>query len=450
MGSTKSLSREDLFAVFAKPPGVPELIGIEVESAPLDLRTGRGVPYHGVHGLGEFLAHCQDELGGEPRFERGRPVGIMLPDGDQISLENGGAVEYSSRPAASLVEAVEVTRRMLGWLGKIAEHHGFALVPGSNFPFTSIDDVHWVPNARGDIMRDHFASLGEASAWGREVMALTLSTQVTLDYVTEEDLIEKLRMQAAVSTVAAALFVNSPLEHGRHHGALSRRMQYWSRIDPARTRIIPVTIGDSVTLEGFVDWALSLPMIYHKHPDGSCEAAPARSFAELLATGFDDGRRPDASDWMAHLSQIYTDVRVRNTLEMRAVDSPPYDALPAVAAFWTGLTYHPGSRAAAWELLRHATVDQHYAALADIAVRGMAARFAGRPVRELAAELVRLSEAGLRARVAAGVETDEALAYLSPVREVAETGETFAEKCLHRWENEFERDPARYVNAYRV
>jgi len=444
MTSPPSLSTDELRATFIRPAGTRELVGVEVETAPLDLTTGLGVPYKGECGLGAFLAAARERLHGTPVCERNHLVGLTLADGGQVSLENGGAVEYSSPPMATVADAVDITRTRLGALAAVAAEHGFALVPGANFPFSTIDDVHWVPNARGDIMRRHFASLGPAGVFGPHVMGLTLSTQVTFDYLDEADLVEKLRMQAAVSTPATALFVNSPLEGGRPCGALSRRMQFFARFDPVRDRVVPATLGD-VSIDRFTAWALSIPMVYRKRRDGVCEPAPDRPFADLLRYGFDDGQRPDVRDWSAHLSQIYSDVRVRSTLEVRAVDGPPYPAFASVPAFWTGLTYHAASRTAAWELARRATMQDHLTALDDIAVRGLRADFAGQPVRELVAELLRLSEAGLRARVAAGLENERTLSYLDPIREVSETGETFAEKCLRE-----DHTPDRYVAVHGV
>lgn len=444
MTSPSALSVDELRSVFTRPAGLRELVGIEVEMAPVDPTTGLGIAYSGKHGLGAFLADVRERLDGEPMHEQGHLVGLALANGAQVTLENGGAVEYSSPPMDSATQAVDLTRTNLVLLAELAARHGFALLPGATFPFSTITGVSWVPNARGEVMRAYFDSLGPAGVYGQHVMGLTLSAQVTFDYRDETDLVEKLRMQAAVSTVATALFVNSPLDGGRPCGALSRRMQYFARFDPDRARVIPATLGD-VSLDRFVSWALSIPMVYRKRRDGVCEPAPRRPFGALLRDGFDDGERPGLRDWAAHLSQIYSDVRLRQTLEVRAVDGPPYRAFGSVPAFWTGLTYHAPSRSRAWELVRHATLADHLTALDDIAVRGLRATFAGQPVAELAAELLRLSDAGLRARVAAGLEDERVLDLLDPIREVSATGHTFAERVLR--EN---LSPDRYITTHRV
>ncbi|MFI0242768.1 glutamate-cysteine ligase family protein [Streptomyces sp. NPDC016845] len=448
--TSPALSPAELRSVFERESH-DELVGIEVESAALDPQSGESIPYGGERGIGAYLEHLASGPGARPVHDQGTLVGVRLPDGGNVSLEHGGAVEYSSAPYPCVADLMEATGTALEQLAAAASPFGFALVPGAQYPCTSFEDVQWVPNSRTRIMRDHFASLGEDGQGGPRMMSIITSTQVSFDFTSLTDLADKLRVQAAASTPAAALFVNAPLEAGRPCGWLSRRMRYWAQADPARTRVIPVTLRDDFSVDLFIDWALGLPMIHRGRPDGSRErlVRPV-PFGTLLTDGFDDGTRPGLQDWHDHLSQIFADVRLRDTLELRAVDGWPYPALAAVPAFWSGLTYHAPTRAAAWHLLREISHGQHLAALTDIARRGMEATIAGRPVRGLAAELVRLSEAGLRARIDAGLERAETLTYLEPLKDVLRTGETFAQHTLALWHQDPARFPQNYVEAHRI
>jgi glutamate--cysteine ligase len=460
---TPSLSRAELRSVFDKrseeeapgPAGTRELVGIEVETAALCPKSGAAVPYEGQRGVRALLEHLVAERpGAEPLYDRAALVGVRLPEGGTVSLEHGGAVEYSSPPCSCVAELSEVTDRALRWLAAAARRLGFALVPGGQYPFTAPQDVEWVPHSRTPYMRRHFERLGRPGAAGVQVMSLALSTQVSLDYAppdaSPEDLTQKLRVLAAASTPAAALFVNAPLEGGRPCGQLSRRMDYLRRTDPARAGVIPMMLREDVGVDLVIDWALNLPMIHRAAPDGGRQAAPRAPFGTLLRQGFEDGSRPQPADWRSHLSQIFSDVRLRDTLELRAVDGPPFGCLCSVPAFWTGLAYHPPARAAAWELLRGIGPDEHRAALYDIACRGLEAELAGRPVREVAAELLRLSEAGLRARVAAGAERPQAVGFLDPLHEIAESGVTFAQRTLDRLGNDPAAFPARHIARHRI
>ncbi|MGX7828209.1 glutamate-cysteine ligase family protein [Actinokineospora sp. 24-640] len=442
------LHRTDLRAVFAKDERAAERVGLEIESAVVDPGTGKAAPYDsGVRGV---LAAVAEEFGGTREFDGEHLTGVRADSGMLITLEHGGALEYASAPAEDLVTAVEELRETMGRVAEIARGRGLAILPGAVLPFNSVADVPWVPKPRGALMRSHFAALGAEGAGGAPVMALTLSTQATLDYVSEADLAEKLRLAVAASPVAAALFANSPLENGRPTGLQSGRCRHWLSTDPARCGVVVPALRPDMGVDDFVDWALTLPMIFRKTPSGEYAPAPARPFGELLEHGFGDGTHPGGEDWYSLLCQIWTDVRVRQTLEMRAPDGPAYADVAAVPAFWVGLLYSATARAAAGELLAGLTAEDVAAASRQVPERGLDATLAGTPVLELGRELVRLAGVGLRERVEAGLESPAAPGYLAPVEEVAATGVSFADQVARRWETEFGRDPARYVAAYRV
>ncbi|MFJ6618726.1 glutamate-cysteine ligase family protein [Kitasatospora sp. NPDC091335] len=449
IGAGAELGRAELLAPFR--PGRSEQVGMEVECGLVDPATGLAARYSGERGVLAVLEAVLDGWGGERQEDAGRLTGVLLPDGSQITLEHGGQIEYSSAPVPSVARAVDDMRAALERLAELVGRFGLALLPGANLPFDRLADVRWVPMTRGAIMRDYFAGLGEPGGRARYVMALSLSTQVTLDHLSPEDLARKLRMQMAAAPVVSALLVNSPIQEGSSSsGLLSHRCWAWLRMDPRRGGVLPPALRPGVTAEEIADWALGLPLIHYRTPDGRYHRAPDRPFAELLRHGYPDGSRPTRAHWAAHLNQIWTNTRVRGTLELRASDGPPYPFIPAVPALWAGLTYHPGSREAVWELLGRHTLSDHRAALAELPALGLATRLGGEPVRPLAAELLRLARAGLAARVAAGLEPPHVLGYLDPLDEIVATGRTFAEQCRERWHGDLRHDPARYVAAYRV
>ncbi|MFE2345136.1 glutamate-cysteine ligase family protein [Kitasatospora cineracea] len=237
---------------------------------------------------------------------------------------------------------------------------------------------------------------------------------------------------------------------GRPCGLLPHRGWAWLRTDPLRTGLLPPALRADVSAGDLVDWALGIPLIHYRTADGRYHRAPGGTFADLLRGGLPDGTGPTAAHWSAHLSQLWTDTRVRRTLEPRGADGPPAPHLAALPALWTGLTYHPESCRAAWESTRHHTAEEHRAARTELPARGPDTRLGDTPVRALAAELLRLARAGLEARVAAGLEPPHVPAHLDPLDEIAATGRTSAHQCLTRWHGDLRADPARYVAAHRI
>ncbi|MFB7124888.1 glutamate-cysteine ligase family protein [Kitasatospora sp. NPDC056273] len=448
---TAGLGRDELRSLLEAPAAASERIGLEIECGVVDPRTGLATPYPGRNGMRAVLEAVLAEWDGKALFDAGRPVGVELADGGLIGLEHGGQLEYSGPPTADLAAAVDDVRLTLVRLAELLRRFDLALLPGAYLPFDRIETVPWVPLSRGPILREHFESFEGAGSGGVRLLPLSTCTQVHLDHLSEDDFTQKLRMQAAASPVVAALLVNSPLYGGRLDGLLSHRCRDWLLTDPQRCGLVRPALHENVGIDDVVDWALDIPMVFYQDRTGGLRPAPPdRPFASLLRDGFADGTRPLFSHWVAHLAQIWTHVRVRRTLELRAADGPAYQNFQVVPALWTGLSYHAPSRAAAWELLRHYSVGQLQAAEEDFPSEGLRTMLGGDRVHELAGELVRLAREGLRARVAAGLERPEAPSYLDPLDEVLHTGRTFAEQCARLWETDLQRDPRRYVAHFRV
>jgi glutamate--cysteine ligase len=331
----------------------------------------------------------------------------------------------------------------------IADRIGIALLSGACLPFTPENQIPWLPKPRVGVMRRYFRRLGDSGEHADAVMGLTLSTQVSLDYDSAEDFIEKARLHVLASPVVAALSVNSPIADGALCGVLSRRMQYWQKFDPRRCGVLDFALNADASPMDFVDWAIRLPMIY-RDVAGTHVAAPDRPFADLMRDGFGDGTWPTRDDWDLHLCQLWPQLRPRHTLELRAADGLPWPQFPAVPAMWVGLTYDPAVRAEASALLAEVTAAQLECSVDDIATKGMAASVGPHQVADLAHELLRLARRGLESRVAAGADPAGVLSFLEPLDQVDEDGETFAGKCITSWQGELRQSPAAYVRKYRV
>ena len=442
------LTRAEL-ASFFDQAGRSERIGLEVEVGLVDPLSGESVPYDGPGGARALLLALGTGFGGTPVTDGTNLVGIDLPSGGQFSLETGGALEFSSAPCESVGAAIQTALVALRQAAGIADRLGVALLSGSMLPFTPVDEVPWIPKPRVGVMRRYFRTLGEAGNCADGVMGLVLSTQTSFDYVSPRDLIAKLRLHVAASPVAAALFVNSPIQDGVVSGALSRRMQLWRHMDPSRCGVLGFALDENCDVDSVIDWALALPMIYRRRA-GRHVAAPARPFGELMTAGFGDGTWPDLDDWRTHLSQTWPHVRVRNTLELRAVDGLPWPHIGSAAAFWTGLTYDPDARTGATEALAGLTAEQLDQAEADVAVHGPAAKIGRYPIRELGRELLRCARLGLEKRAAAGLESAGVATFLDPLEDVAESGVTLAERGIADWQGRLGRSPGAYVAAHRV
>ena len=63
-----------------------------------------------------------------------------------------------------------------------------------------------------------------------DMMKRTCTIQASFDYESEADCAEKMRLAMGLSPVVAAMFANSPISAGAHHGFLSERVFYWQAL----------------------------------------------------------------------------------------------------------------------------------------------------------------------------------------------------------------------------
>jgi glutamate--cysteine ligase len=293
----------------------------------------------------------------------------------------------------------------------------------------------WMPKGRYAIMRAYMPKVGRE---GLDMMTRTSTVQVNLDFGSEADMVEKLRVSLALQPVATALFANSPFAEGRPSGFLSRRAQVWTDVDPDRTGIPAVVFEEGFGFERFAQWLLDVPM-YFVMRDGRWLDAAGASFRAFMDGRLDalPGERATVGDFADHVTTAFTDVRLKRFLEMRGADAGDAAMLQALPALWVGLLYDAAARRAAGDLVRGWSVAEMRALRAEVPRAALGATIRGRTVRELAREVVAIARDGLIAR-GLGEEV-----YLAPLDEIVASGLTRAERWLARYHGAWRGDASR-------
>jgi glutamate--cysteine ligase len=151
---------------------------------------------------------------------------------------------------------------------------------------------------------------------------------------------------------------------------------------------------------------------------------------------------PNMGDWANHLSTLFPDVRLKRFLEMRGADGGPWRRICALPAFWVGLLYDGGALDAAETL----TADWSYREVAEMRAavpeQGISASFRGRPLRDVAREVMAIARGGLVRRARTNRDGYDESHFLSPLDEVVARGTTSAEEMRSafytRWGNSIE------------
>ena len=254
-------------------------------------------------------------------------------------------------------------------------------------------------------------------------------------------MVAKFRMSLALQPIATALFANSPFVDGKPTGYLSSRARVWTDTDADRTGMLGFVFEDGFGFETYARYALDVPMYFVKR-EGRYIDASGQSFRAFMAGELPalPGERPTIKDWSDHLTTLFPEVRLKTYLEMRGADTGPPGRLCALAALWIGLFYDPAALAAAWDLCKAWTIEDHDRLRTDVARVGLKAVVAGRSAQDVARDVLAIAREGLRRRARLSGGFVDETGYLAELDEIAESGITPAERWLTLYHGEWKGD----------
>jgi glutamate--cysteine ligase len=280
---------------------------------------------------------------------------------------------------------------------------------------------------------------------GLDMMLRTCTIQVNLDYASEADMVKKFRVGLALQPLATALFANSPFTEKKPNGYLSYRSHIWSDTDGARTGMLPFVFEDGFGYERYADYMLDVPM-YFVYRDGRYIDAAGLSFRDFLDGKLPVvlGEKPTLDDWNDHLSTAFPEVRLKTFLEMRGADGGPWGRICALPALWVGLLYDDTALDAAWDLVKHWTIEERQALRDAVPKEALGARIpGGASLRDLAGEVLDIATSGLSARGRLNSSGDNESGFLEPLREIVRTGKVPAQVLLDHYRGPWDEDVCR-------
>jgi glutamate--cysteine ligase len=435
-------SRSDLLSVFegGEKPSEDWRIGTEHEKFVFRVADHRAPSYDEKGGIGDLLMGLT-EFGWKPVIENGNVIALTGADGT-ISLEPAGQFELSGAPLQNLHQTCAEAARHLGQCKMIGERLGLGFLGLGMWPDKTRAELPVMPKGRYAIMLRYMPTVGSL---GLDMMLRTCTIQVNLDYSSEADMVEKFRVGLALQPVATALFANSPLTEGRPNGYKSFRSHIWEDTDPDRTGMLPFVFEDGFGYERYCDYALDVPM-YFVYRDGRYIDVAGRSFRDFLEGKLPElpGEKPTLTDWTDHLSTAFPEVRLKSFLEMRGADAGRWGRICALPALWVGLLYDAQALEAAWDLVKHWSIESREKLRHEVPRLALdAATPDGRSMREFAGEVLGIAAAGLSRRAFLNAAGDNEGGFLDPLHEVVATGITPADRLLDRFRNEWNGDVRR-------
>ncbi|MEM9317829.1 MAG: glutamate--cysteine ligase [Pseudomonadota bacterium] len=422
-------------------------IGTEHEKFGYCKETLAPLPYEGERSIRAVLQGLAERYGWQPLAEGGHLIGLEK-DGANISLEPGGALELSGAPLETIHQTCDEVNVHLAEVKSVADEIGVGFIGLGAAPIWRHEDMPLMPKGRYKLMDAYMQKVGET---GTTMMRRTCTVQVNLDFGTEADMVQKMRVALALQPVATALFANSPFFEGKPNGHKSWRSRVWRHLDADRTGMLPFVFEDGFGFEAWVDYALDVPM-YFVYRDGAYIDALGMSFRDFLKGELPalPGETPLISDWADHLTTVFPEARVKRFIEMRGADGGPWRRLCALPALWVGLIYDQGALDAAWDLVKGWDAPTREALRVEASRAGLQAQAGGVSMYDVAREVLAIAEAGLAARAQPGADglIPDETHFLNALRDSIESKQVPADELLARYHGDWAGDLRRIYGDY--
>ena len=258
-----------------------------------------------------------------------------------FSLEPGGQIEWASPACETIQELEQSFINYKKTLDEILKREGFKPLFIGVDPFNDPGAIELIDHVKYRLMDKNMRENGSLGKW---MMRNTCSIQINYDIKSRKDLEESIYILDCIHPVLSFLFSNSPFQKGRSVGNLNLRNHIWENTDDSRCRslINHGILDNGSILDSYCDFVFQVPGIF-KLDDKNNIQKTTLTLGEDLNTKYVKGllRKQDIK---AALHQIFTNVRLKNLIEVRDIDCLPINNMMAPVSFVTGLIEKPSIR----------------------------------------------------------------------------------------------------------
>ena len=434
---TKLLNKTKLIEYFEKgiKKNSEQKIGTEHEKFILDKNSFLPLEYDKLNGIKDIFIELI-KLGWAPisEGENNTIIGLSL-NNQFISLEPAGQFELSGDSLDNIHQTCDEITNHLHQMKKLSYEYEFILLGIGVEPRLNLNDFNWMPKDRYSIMKDYMPTVGKH---GLDMMQRTCSTQVNLDYCSEQDMIKKFRVLLSLESIGTAIFANSPFSEGQLTNYKSLRSFYWMETDKQRTGITPFVFSNDFNFETYVDYALDVPMYFIKRDNKYINFA-GKSFRSFMQCELDV--LPDEAmtekDWADHLSTLFPQVRLKQYLELRSMDACSWDQICGQPAFWTGLLYDSDCLDEVYHMISTWTNEERLYLYKNVPKYGLQTKFRDTNILDIAKQVLKIAQKGLKKRQRFSKDGYDERRYLEKVEKNLFKGLCPADILIHKYKNQW-------------
>lgn len=363
------------------------------------------------------------------------PIGLHSIHG-KVSLEPGSQLELSSEPHNDLATLLSHVQSFEKIVDEFTRPEGIYWLGLGHNPCNSVSDLDLIPAPRYKLMTHYLGKRGQLAT---RMMRLTTSIQVNLDFGSEVEGIEMLRVALLLAPLSYAIFANSPFADGKITPYLSYRAEIWRKTDPDRTGLLEEVFKDNFSFEDYAKIVYTRPLMFAEDSSGNYIATGGLSLSDI-----DSGKLADAKvddhNRMNAIREIFTEARLKpGYIEIRSVDGQRPDYRAAALAFWKGVLYSKEARELALKTFLPLGQIERSNLLEEVLKSGLKLVFGRLKIGPLADEFLMLARQQLKTN-----NTGEEK-YLEPLEENVKKRLNPAAILINNFEGSWHKNMARVI-----
>ncbi len=294
--------------------------GFELEIFCLGDKYQRLFLEQGRKGKLQNLLNYLREVENFKKLDLKKTIGVEK-NGSKFTFEPGFQLEYSTKRNKNADTLIKDFFGLLKLYKSFCKKLGLKLSDVSLFPAGDIKDTFMLATDRYKIMNKYFSKTGTL---GSTMMRNTNSLQLTISYGSKQDLEEKVNRLLFLKPVLLALSSNSRVHKNKDTGFRSFRDVIWKNTDPKRCGDPGKNfwINGRWIIEDYIEKVLDAPVIFDV-VNKRYKAVPAEPFRNLMDS-------LDLESYIFHNSTIFTDIRIKDYIELRYLDNPTILLVPGM------------------------------------------------------------------------------------------------------------------------
>ena len=412
-------NKDDIINHFIEGSKKEFFIGVENEKFIFDKKTKKRSNYIQIK---KVLCYLNEKFGWNKVVEDNNLIGLKQ-NNIQVSLEPGNQIELAGAKLKNIHQVCSESYKFQDQLDKACKKFDLELLSIGFDPKTKLSDVPSNPKKRYSVMTNEMPKNGKLSL---EMMYQTAGTQINLDYSNEKNFTDKFKLISFLTPISNALFANSSMKENIFSNFLSYRTFVWQNTSRGG---LPKIFLENMNFEKYADFCLSMPLLFlvrngeYLNPDNF-------TFKDFMQNKIIkiNKESPNKHDLENHLSTIFTEVRLKQYLEIRSIDACEWDCHCASPAFFTGLIY--GNLEEALDIIKNWKPNDVLNAYFDATKKGLATELHGKKIIEWVKLFLKICKSGLNIRNVTNNKGNNEVIYLKNIENILLEEKTKAEKSI--------------------